>query len=77
MANRGVDRDRGTCEHMMYGNPGDVDPDPPTMCGGPARFRYPAMGGGYMRLCTAHGEKHENDHGLEVWTAGGWKRANA
>jgi hypothetical protein len=28
------------------------------ICQKPAVLRYPAMGGGYMRLCADHGAKH-------------------
>lgn len=27
-------------------------------CGNRAEYEYPAMGGGWMRLCAAHAQKH-------------------
>ena len=36
-----------------------VMPDPLRhVCDKPATLRYTAMGGGYMLLCTEHGERH-------------------
>jgi hypothetical protein len=34
---------------------------PLRQCGTEARWRYPAMGGGYMHLCDEHGIKHLNE----------------
>jgi hypothetical protein len=43
------------------------------LCGEPAKYRYPAMGGGFMRMCATHGEKHARV--CETWTNwGGWKK---
>lgn len=40
-------------------------------CQKPAVLRYPAMGGGYMHLCAAHGEKHASY--CERLTPDGWQ----
>ena len=39
-------------------------------CSKPAVLRYPAMGGGYMRLCAEHGAPHAKY--CERWTSEGW-----
>lgn len=39
-------------------------------CDGPVTYRYPAMGGGYMHLCEAHGAKHAGY--AEHWVDGQW-----
>lgn len=60
---------QGTCECW---------PDRPGIqCGKPAVFRYPAMGGGYCRLCARHSEKHAEDCGRwdgQRWSASKWER---
>lgn len=58
--------EQGTCEVFIgeRGAPGEPQ------CGAPATLRYPAMGGGYMRLCAEHGAKHANYSewwGGQVW----------
>jgi hypothetical protein len=43
-------------------------------------LRYPARGGGYMRLCDEHGEKHRRYCGTwdgERWHAGAWEQPEA
>ena len=40
---------QGRCEVRMESGP----------CGQPATVRYPALGGGYMRLCLSHSAGHE------------------
>lgn len=41
-------------------------------CGEPAIYRYPAMGGGFMRLCEHHGRRFL-PHGItEQWDGMMW-----
>lgn len=42
---------RETCEVVIEA--------PAYVCGKRAVMAYPAMGGGYMSLCAAHGKKHK------------------
>lgn len=56
------DNEQGACE-VLTGHGESV-------CGAPATFRYPAMGGGYMRLCDHHGIKHAKES--EVWGGDRW-----
>ncbi len=58
---------QGECQIVRGEGPNPLE----RACHQPAVLRYPAMGGGYMRLCAEHGEKHrrycgewEGDH----WT---------
>lgn len=39
-------------------------------CARPATLRYPAAGGGYMRLCETHGQPRAEY--CERWTEAGW-----
>jgi hypothetical protein len=57
---------QGTCEVFVgeRGAPGEPQ------CGRAATMRYPAMRGGYMRLCTEHGAKHASY--CQRWTGYGW-----
>lgn len=41
------------CEYLL-------STDPVVFCGKVAVRRYPAMGGGFMHLCLAHGKQHES-----------------
>lgn len=60
-----TDRDRqGVCEQL-------VQREHPRDCGQPAVWRYPASGGGFMRLCASHGETHRRY--CERWTTEGWR----
>jgi len=60
--------EQGECE-VMHGE----YPDPmKRICSKPAVLRYPAMGGGHMRLCAEHGAKHESY--CERWTTVGWQK---
>lgn len=47
-------------------------PDPlRRICDKPAVLRYAAMGGGYMRLCAEHGDKHKRY--CEAWVGDHWE----
>lgn len=48
--------ERPTCETIV----GWCKCGEPHFCGTVARWRYPAMGGGFMHLCDEHGIKHLN-----------------
>ena len=43
------------CEVVTRWGPGNTIA---RQCGDTVAWRYAAMGGGYMHLCEAHGEKH-------------------
>lgn len=60
------DNERGTCEVIdeWLASGGTLK------CGYHAVYRYPAQGGGYMRLCDEHGAKHAKYS--ERWTPDGW-----
>jgi hypothetical protein len=60
---------RGVCEIVSGAHP---DPLRRT-CQSPADLRYPAMGGGYMRLCAEHGERHKRY--CERWNGETWEGA--
>ena len=59
------DAAQGRCELVIR--------PPHYACNRLAVLRYPAMGGGYMRLCAEHGEKHA--HYCEEWMGAGWSKA--
>jgi hypothetical protein len=58
----------GRCEFYTTGHAIPSSPQ----CGQSAMLRYPAMGGGYMRLCAKHGVGHE--WYCERWTGAEWVR---
>lgn len=60
------DREQGTCEVIRGGHSNPLQ----RVCDRPAELRYPAMGGGYMRLCTEHGAPHWPY--CERWIEGRW-----
>lgn len=57
---------QGTCEVFIGARvaPGEAQ------CKKPATMRYPAMGGGHMRLCSTHGAKHAAY--CERWNGAKW-----
>lgn len=61
------DQKQGRCE--MLGATPTVD----DMCGQPAVYRYPALGGGYMRLCEPHAHRHIRY--CERWSGTAWEGA--
>ena len=61
------DSEQGVCE--VFAGEG-VDPLRRT-CELPAVLRYPAMGGGFMRLCAEHGEKHRAY--CDEWIGNEWE----
>jgi hypothetical protein len=63
--------ERGVCEVIRGEGSNPMD----RVCEQPATLRYPAMGGGHMRLCDQHGAKHlrmARALNLERWTDGEW-----
>lgn len=67
---------QGTCEAIRGEGPHPLE----RICDQPAALRYPAMGGGYARLCAKHGEPHRAHcgewNGVE-WSCGPWERPPA
>jgi hypothetical protein len=59
------DNTQGTCETYL-GTVGAGQPQ----CGKPAMLRYPAHGGGYMRMCEAHGRMYAAS--CERWNGETW-----
>lgn len=53
--------EQGTCEHLAASG----------FCGRRAVLRYPAMGGGFMRCCVEHGDKHLAY--CEIWDGEVWQ----
>jgi hypothetical protein len=67
-AMRVKDFDQGVCEVFAAEGPDPLR----RICDRPAVLRYPAMGGGWMRLCAEHGAKHQRY--CETWDADeGWQ----
>lgn len=60
---------QGECQVIRGEHPNPLE----RICHKPAVLRYPAMGGGYMRLCAEHGEKHKRYCG--VWTGSEWTQS--
>lgn len=58
---------QGTCEFVKGEHPNPFT----RICKAPAVLRYHAMGGGYMRLCAEHGEKHRSY--CERWDGTAWR----
>jgi hypothetical protein len=58
---------RGVCEVIRGEGPNPLD----RICEEPAALRYPAMGGGFMRLCARHGAKHRGYS--DVWDGSSWQ----
>lgn len=61
------DEQQGTCEVFIGERGAAGEPQ----CGQPATMRYPAMRGGYMRLCSEHGAKHSAY--CERWDGRKWE----
>ncbi len=65
---------QGMCDVVRGEHPHPLE----RLCDRPAVLRYPALGGGYMRLCAQHGEKHRaycaEWLGVE-WSCGPWESA--
>ena len=61
-----MESEQGTCEMLI------TDRVDGPKCGDPATVRYPAMGGGYMRLCVAHGRRFSKSSYCEDWTGTEW-----
>jgi hypothetical protein len=68
------DDEQGTCETLVTTRAASGEAlQSLRFCGKPAALRYPAMGGGFMRMCERHGATHAGY--CERWNdARGWSR---
>lgn len=67
-----LDNWQGTCEVLVRPKQVKGAKKAPTLrrCEGPAVLRYATMGGGHMRMCRTHGEKHRAS--CEKWSGTAW-----